>query len=496
MLQRLFDRGLTPEFDMAGFMRTGGTGDADRFRILRDQIRELRERVIHWIVEPTVAINPQTKGYADLMFAYALAKLGETAHCDQILADLSPRLDRNDPIHQWVFQAFGYRIKQSLAGETGQDSLPDELLKRLEHMPSMDRYKLEKMRQRSYILEPHVRINPYLNTLRNHLDEPASEMLRLQSTLDRDELREQIECLMTKYSSGADRVRLLPYALQASARVDEKCSCALLELVPAAIEMTQESIERAIVLQQASYIAAHYGQLDHVQGFLRVLTHSLPEIVADYLRLPVSNANDAKIQRIDSLFAQSFRGLRKLGMRDEIGELYGRVAQLVEKNEPHGKADRARLNSGREGDAARPFRLLLCVAGGWFYFGQSERARQVVDQVRDILFTGDLQNVEQKNLACAYLNAVSQAPAEEAIARVQELFIVNKRGTRKLPRIGDNMTTSSHFSISQLDLVESAVLSLVSEDFALNADTRRWLDEDEFIVRSRIHRDVRDATGS
>ena len=40
LLERLFNQGLTPEFDMAGFMRTGGTATSDRFRVLRQQLIE------------------------------------------------------------------------------------------------------------------------------------------------------------------------------------------------------------------------------------------------------------------------------------------------------------------------------------------------------------------------------------------------------------------------------------------------------------------------
>jgi hypothetical protein len=140
--------------------------------------------------------------------------------------------------------------------------------------------------------------------------------------------------------------------------------------------------------------------------------------------------------------------------------------------------------------------LLLCVAGGWYYFGQQDLARKIVDEVRTVLHSGDLTGVEQKNLTCAYLGAVAQAPLDESLARVQQIFAVSKKGKPEFPRISDSMTTCSHFSISQYDVIEAAVLSLISDDFSLSADARRWLDEDEFLVRSRIHRDMRQASGS
>jgi hypothetical protein len=137
-------------------------------------------------------------------------------------------------------------------------------------------------------------------------------------------------------------------------------------------------------------------------------------------------------------------------------------------------------------DTARLQRLLLQVAAGWFFFAQDERARPILDQARALLFKGDLIPVEQTALACAYVNTLGQAPMELAMPRVLELV-------RKLEGVYDTFTTYSHYSLSRLDLVEAVVLSLVSDEFTVGPEARRWLDDDEFLVRRRIHREVRAA---
>lgn len=43
----------------------------------------------------------------------------------------------------------------------------------------------------------------------------------------------------------------------------------------------------------------------------------------------------------------------------------------------------------------------------------------------------------------------------------------------------------------QTDLIESVVLAVVNDDLTQGAQARRWLDEDEYLVRQRIHGDVR-----
>jgi len=39
------------------------------------------------------------------------------------------------------------------------------------------------------------------------------------------------------------------------------------------------------------------------------------------------------------------------------------------------------------------------------------------------------------------------------------------------------------------------MLALISDDFTLDPEARKRLDDDEFLVRRRIHRDVREALG-
>ena len=60
-----------------------------------------------------------------------------------------------------------------------------------------------------------------------------------------------------------------------------------------------------------------------------------------------------------------------------------------------------------------------------------------------------------------------------------------------LKRVNDDYATNTHFGVRQLSLIESVVLAVVSEDFALGAPcaatgwTRR-----NILIRRRIHEDV------
>jgi len=63
-----------------------------------------------------------------------------------------------------------------------------------------------------------------------------------------------------------------------------------------------------------------------------------------------------------------------------------------------------------------------------------------------------------------------------------------------LSEVTDSFNTNSHFCLSRLALTESLVLALASEELAMGETGRRWLDEDEHLVRRRIHRDLKSQT--
>jgi hypothetical protein len=175
--------------------------------------------------------------------------------------------------------------------------------------------------------------------------------------------------------------------------------------------------------------------------------------------------------------------------------MFSRIVEIVHADARAPQAAPAARPAKR--DPARAARLLLTVAGGWFYFGQHEQAQPVAREARQQLFHTEMSAVQRSSLACAYLAAVAQAPLAVALPLIQELFAKDpKTQAPNLARMVDPLFTSTHFSLAQLDVVEATVLTLVSDEFVLSPETRQWLEEDEFLVRRRIHRDVREMVGA
>ncbi|MFT5525671.1 MAG: hypothetical protein ACI9HK_003641 [Pirellulaceae bacterium] len=487
-LERLHVQGLAPEFDLASFMRTAGEDDGDRHRNVREHVLKLQQLVSNWIREPALGKNPQTKAYSNMIFAFALAKLGESSEAERLLNSARKALRTDDPGHMWIRDAYEQRVNQVLQGESPSGPFDPILQIELEEMERITKYKVDRLRQHSSILEPHERIDPYRRWHGQYGDELAKRLAVLSDITELPILADELTQLLVEQPQRelTDQVRVLSAYLELSPRLGEAFAVEGIVAVLPLLKSCDDVVVKAQLLERALYIAAHFGRSDSVFAFVQSFEESLPQIVHEYLTIEFvhDRSQKEKVDMIESLFNQSFRGLRKLGMRDEIGRLYGKVHDLVKnrKNQSQGGG-----NTNKPGlDSARPMRLLLCVAAGWFYFGNDDLGLEITKEVHDLLFKAELSPIEQKNLACAYVTAIGQAPADEALARIEELF----KPKKSLKKIEDGMTTISHFSISQIDLIEATVLALVSDDFSLNAETRRWLDEDEFLVRRRIHHDM------
>ena len=87
----------------------------------------------------------------------------------------------------------------------------------------------------------------------------------------------------------------------------------------------------------------------------------------------------------------------------------------------------------------------------------------------------------------ALLRAMSRALArtdpEQAVAGVEALVSA-------LPTTTDSFNTNSHFCLSVVQLMECMVLALASEALALDDWARAFVEEDEHLLRRRIHRDL------
>jgi hypothetical protein len=480
LLERLFQNGLRPEQDLPSFLRFAGQPTSQRFRAVRQWMIDLAGHAQTWLkADAPPSTTAQTAAYTDLTFAFGLARLGENDPARELLGRARAALQNKDDAHTFLYGAYEYRVRQALDGKPHTGSLPNDQIEYLEHMERLQRYVVDRMRKHSMILEPDQRINPYRHwgARISDFDRALAELTDLT---DRGEIARRVDRLLADIPKGSkgieQRARVIRAGLEAAPRVGEDFARRMLDQTVPAYDALPETkdlaalSEQTAFLEKALFVAGHFGR-----------TEAVHPLVTRFQRMLQSQKGQQGLALLEQVAQHCFRSLRKLGMRDEIDQLLRQMADLVLEGQDV-KAIDFKKYPNNQGSAA--LGALLQVASGWYFFGRDSQAEPILQAARAALFSNELPSREQVRLACSYAKAVGQAPVEIAQKRLEEIF-------KSLKGIKDTYTTSTHFSVSQLDVVENVVLAVVSEDFTMGTQARRWLDDDEFLVRRRIHRDLR-----
>ncbi|MBY0458112.1 MAG: hypothetical protein K2V38_12290, partial [Gemmataceae bacterium] len=124
------------------------------------------------------------------------------------------------------------------------------------------------------------------------------------------------------------------------------------------------------------------------------------------------------------------------------------------------------------------------LAIGWFAAGDEEAGNRVLNAAREHLFLTAPTNLQERTaVALAYAEALGFAPAGIALGRLEELF-------QRLDRVTVGGSTNCYLTVQPLRLIDTVVRSVVTDEFTLGPAVRAWLDEDEFLIRRRLHQDM------
>jgi hypothetical protein len=518
ILQRLLDEGIHAERDLPFFLRSAGLKNSDRLRQVRAMAIELHQSVRSW-AESSLRAPPAstqsdqgaTLAYIDLFFAFALAKLGEASAARQLVESAWQLLERFKPDEdrgiaaRFLFQAFKYRVEQALDGKPHTGRLSARLTEELEAIrarangqannPSgLAHYVINRFQHQSRILEPQEKLDPYAEYMK-HGDELRKALADLQRIKDPNVLARTVRELYQSGSSGKPpaevRFSVLHAALLLSARVGEQFAFELVGLVPEAMKVstgaglaiTELSTKQGQLLEQALFLAAHFDRKDIVQ-----------HLVDQFVELLKTKPAEQQFELINVVATQCLRSLRRLQLRDEIDKFLKRMQDVVLGGQAfdrlrHRHRVRDAKSAGRADLWGKVLQSLLHLAGGWLTFGLNDQAVPILDEARTELIGPDPSPISLKDytlLAQAYVAAVGHGPADTGLPRILELFAMMDP-----KRITNTFTSAKFYSRFHLNLVEETVLALVSDDFALGPAGRRWLDEDEYLIRRRIHSDMK-----
>jgi hypothetical protein len=424
--------------------------DARWLRRLRDQAQDWLARTNGLVVwekrkhEIRHTTTPNcTEAYADLTFAFGLCRLGDPVGGRELAGRAGAALEGLGEPHTTLLAAYRFRIDQAAEGGPASGPLPDALLT---HDSGVDEdgnariacYAVDRLRQRSHLLEPDCRVDPYrwLQLDRSDFDRAVAELDDIRNP---GELIGRVKALLlsnlgVKPSAGRRRRDALRKALALAPQIGGPFTREMLR--EAALETGREDLldrwaeERLLLLGEAVSAAARFACVDE-----------LVEFVGRIRALLQADQTSALTKYFPGLAEQCLRGMR-VGPRRELEGLVDDVVAWT-----------SRLDSDPStspGAGAEGWHVKLELARQMYFLGRTREAELIVRGAREILLGKEALLRERARLASQYAATVSQVAGRE---RFEELFA-------RLEGVHDTFTTSKYYSLSHLSVIEAAVLGV------------------------------------
>jgi hypothetical protein len=449
-------RGLSVERDVPTFLRfLGGARDPAQIERLGSHLEALARRYEKTRrASSTVEADPKlTLAYVLFVVGYGCARVGQTDRARAHAARAAALLDRAEPIHGFLARAYEARIEQAVEGLPPETPLSPEIATRLNALDKFSRYKVDRVRQFSQVLEPHERLDPVVAFQRGEQDPRGAEFTELRGMSNVAALEEAVEQIFAKARQGGpdDRARLFDGVMDFFPTIGGERAVRYLEEILGSLYGIAPP-RQAQLLEEALMLAGHVGDQE------------LGRRIYTPLRTVIAGLGEDSAAELAPVMGGMMRTLRRVGLRDEASELV-----LTMQKAASGTGTPARI--------AR-----LHGAAALAYLGRFDQARPVFEDALTVL-AGDLPVPACLELTRALARAVSHAPLEYALSALERL-------ADKLPVITDSFNTNSHVCLSVVSFMESLVLGYASDDLTIGDLGRQWLDDDEYLIRRRVHRDM------
>ncbi|CAN5326912.1 hypothetical protein BH11PLA2_BH11PLA2_01230 [soil metagenome] len=507
LLTRLLERGLSPEHDFPAFLRYAGLRNSEQARLVRERLPELHSLVKKWtetslasakILTANDKVN--TPHLADLIFAFGLATLGEQTVAQTLLENARKAMEQpkwaDGPslISTFLVRGFKYRIDTALEGKPLAGPLPEPLLDQLQHFHTasegkvntpegMAIYAINRLREDSRLFEPLERVSAYADTKKN-ADDLTRQLALLPRMRDAATLMKTVREL---YKNGVKqrplpevRLFLLHDAILFTPRAGLEFAIEILNHVPEvvndakAIDGTADlTALPGRLIARSVLLAAHVDRLELI-----------PKLLESFFAMAKTKRIEQRFEIVNAVAGECLRSFRKAGLREESDRFLKRLQSEVLEGQTI--AAFPSEYSHKPEVYAEGLRSYLALAAGWLGLGLPDLAQPMLDAAREVILAEKTAFTPRAFAAVtqAYISTLGHGPAELALDRITELF------TRLDPtRIRNSFTTAPYYSRLHLNLIEETVLALVSDDSTVGQEGRRWLNEDEHLVRRRIHRD-------
>jgi hypothetical protein len=338
-------------------------------------------------------------------------------------------------------------------------------------------------------MEPQEKPDPYANWTK-HSDQLKKEIAELHTIRDPGKLADKIRKLLKDGVSGKPIKEVQFYVLHeglplAANRVNEAFTVELLSLVPASLggtggpgaESADMPEKQGELLQRSLQLAGHFNREEIVK-----------KLVDDFVTLVHSKPEEMRFKLINVAAGQCVSSLKKLGLQNDIDRFLVKLHGEVLRGQS--SAELKKKYAAKPELWAQVLQTQLNLARGWLNQGIKDRAEPIIQEARgELLNQGgvNLQSQHYTHLARSYVTTLGQMqPAEQGLALMLQLF--NKMDPKK---ITNTFTTAQFYSRLHLNLVEDVIKALVSDDSGIGTRGQRWLEDDEYLVRKRIHGDMK-----
>ncbi len=456
--------GLSLDQDVPSFLRYCGSETADTDSTTVNRLQEQLEVLLGYYestqrnMSPLEAPAILTSAYIRLIFAWGFARLSHHDRANELLAQASSQLPKDDPVHTFLKENYTLRVQHALQGLPMETPISAELSRQLIPLEAFLRYKVDRLRQVSCILEVQERLDPVAGFQLGGEDPRGSEFAELRGMEDTEQLRIRISYITEQAISTATdlehKVRLLDGVMDFFPLLGESVAIPNLRLIINHLDEIP-ALQRCVLLEEALMMSGYFGRGDMVRELVARLEASLVEL------------SGSDLLQMAKTLSVCLSSLRRVGLTQEAVHILETVFESIAGDDVSAVIARLQVVTGlAELDQTARFQEV---------FAMGERALAM--NMRDLILNDRLEVIK------AMASASSHLPLADAIAQLQSL-------ARQLPQITDSFNTNSHFCLSVLQFMESLVFGFAGDKLSLGELGRKWLAEDEYLIRRRIQIDV------
>jgi hypothetical protein len=384
----------------------------------------------------------RSRDYIDLIFAFALARVGTEAESRELYHPAASSLAPMDEAHQFLLAAYTWRIEEARAGHP-YGALPEPMCQRLDGMDRLLRFVVDRLRKHSRIIEPEAGVNPY-----RHWGERLSQFERKVSGLRNQSTPESFQSEADRLLSSRDG-KASTSRSRIGLTVLQRCSFAREDQVRAAVEGVLSRLEPR---SDADWVDACVGVRAALVAAARFGLKEELSSLTDKVRL-WSIQKAVELSWFPSLIRPCIKAFVETDDPDGADRFLNEVARTVLGDSTTMQwADRASPSDVHHA------RILLAVADGWYRFGWDSLGDPVIRGSISILGTMGEQPKETPNLPACLATEIVQS-LRSASRPVTAAHIATLIET--LPRFQDGYTAHTHFHVIALEFVECLCLTAV-----------------------------------